>query len=295
MVLQSYYRYDPSLPAAIVLSVLFSLAFVGTTVQWLRYRSWVWIIMVLVTAMEAGGYIVRCLSTQNIRDKNIYVVQYCLIVLAPVFMAAVCYVLFGRIVFHVVPREARTTKLLWIPPRFVTPLFVASDILALLLQLVGAVKVTTVDPTDADAKSKASKGKKIAQIGVALQLAFFGLFTIMAFRFNFISKRFDSEFDARVTNENEKYVTIDGGERKLKKNWRALLRVTNFACGCILVRSIYRMIDFSLGRTGYTELHEWCIYVFDALPIFLAVALYIWWHPGKYLPYLGIRLPKHAR
>jgi hypothetical protein len=55
------------------------------------------------------------------------------------------------------------------------------------------------------------------------------------------------------------------------------------------------MVDFSLGRTGYTESHEWCAYVFDALPIFPVVAMYVWWHPGKYLPYLGLRLPKHAR
>jgi hypothetical protein len=32
-----------------------------------------------------------------------------------------------------------------------------------MLQLVGAVMVTTVNPTDPDAESKANKGKKIAQ------------------------------------------------------------------------------------------------------------------------------------
>lgn len=37
------------------------------------------------------------------------------------------------------------------------------------------------------------------------------------------------------------------------------------------------------------------MYVFDALVIYPCVALYIYWHPGKYLPYLGFRLPKDAR
>ena len=74
------------------------------------------------------------------------------------------------------------------------------------------------------------------------------------------------------------------------------------------------MIDFALGRAGYTETHEWwyvelegkltiertadilsSVYVFDALPIFPVVALFTYWHPAKYLPYLGFRLPKHAR
>jgi hypothetical protein len=55
----SYFRYEPSLPAAIVVSVLFSLAFIGTTVQWLCYKSWVWIIMVLVSGSKLDS------STQN--------------------------------------------------------------------------------------------------------------------------------------------------------------------------------------------------------------------------------------
>ena len=94
MVHRSFYHYDPSLSAAIVAAVLFSLAFIGTSVQWLRYKSWVLIVMVLAVGMEAGGYIVRCISTQHVNTKVIYAVQYCLVVLAPVFMAAVCYVLF---------------------------------------------------------------------------------------------------------------------------------------------------------------------------------------------------------
>jgi RTA1 like protein len=201
----------------------------------------------------------------------------------------------GRIVFHVVPKEARTIRLLWIPPRFVTPIFVACDILALLLQLWGAVEITSVTPGAQDAVSKANKGKKIAQIGVAVQLACFGLFSIIAVRFNFTSKRFAAGFEERLTNINEKYCTIDGTDHKLKRNWQAILRVTNIASLCILIRSVYRMVDFSLGRTGYTQLHEWCLYVFDALVIFPVVVLYIHWHPSKYLPYLGFRLPKHAR
>jgi hypothetical protein len=55
------------------------------------------------------------------------------------------------------------------------------------------------------------------------------------------------------------------------------------------------MVEFSLGRDGYTETHEWTQYVFDALPVFVVVALFAWWHPGKYLPYMGMRKPKHTR
>jgi hypothetical protein len=51
--MRSYYRYDPSLPAAIVVSVLYSLAFIGIAVQWLRHKSWVWIIMILAAGSKS--------------------------------------------------------------------------------------------------------------------------------------------------------------------------------------------------------------------------------------------------
>jgi len=292
---QDFYRYTPTLGAAIAVGVIYSLAFIATIVQFIRFKSWVWTVMLLASGMEAAGYIVRSISTKHIYNKNLYVTQFSLIILAPVLMAAACYIVFGRIVFHVVPREARTLKLLWISPRFVTPIFVASDIIALFLQLVGAVMITTISNTDPNAISKAKRGKRIAQIGVAVQLACFGLFSVMAVRFNFTSKRFAAGFEERITNANEKYVTIDGQDRQLKRNWRAILRVTNIASVCILIRSAYRMVDFSLGRGGYAETHEWVMYVFDAAAILPVVVLYAWWHPGMYLPYLSFRLPKHAR
>ncbi|KAH8663098.1 RTA-like protein [Tricladium varicosporioides] len=304
---RSKYAYDPSLPAAIVVATLFTLAFFLTATQWIRYRSWVWLVMVLAAAMEGVGYIIRCFSIKSNTDKSLYVAQYSLVVLAPVLMAGACYVVFGRIVFHVVPKAHRTLKLLWISPRWLTPIFVVADIIALMLQLVGAVQITTINPTDRDALSKSNRAKRIAEIGVAVQLIFFGLFSVIAVRFNFTSKRFASEFEERITlvtvggdvegnnKKGEKYVKIDGGEKILKRNWQSILRVVNVASVCILIRSVYRMVEFAMGRTGYPAKHEWMVYVFDALVIFPVVVLFIHWHPGKYLPYLGFRLPKNAR
>lgn len=56
--------------------------------------------------MEAAGYIARSVSTQNVDNKHIYVAQYCLIVLAPVLMAAACYVIFVRFIRVLGPLNA---------------------------------------------------------------------------------------------------------------------------------------------------------------------------------------------
>jgi len=67
--------------------------------------------------VEAVGYGVRIASARNVSERTTYIAQFCLIVLAPVFMAGVIYVVFGRLVFHVVPPHARTIRCLWVPGR----------------------------------------------------------------------------------------------------------------------------------------------------------------------------------
>jgi len=36
-------------------------------------------------------------------------------------------------------------------------------------------------------------------------------------------------------------------------------------------------------------------YIFDALVNFPVLALFVWYHPARYLPYFGFRLLKDAR
>jgi hypothetical protein len=48
----TYYQYSPSLGAAILFAVLYSVTFVLAVFQWIRYRAWVWIIMVIAVASK---------------------------------------------------------------------------------------------------------------------------------------------------------------------------------------------------------------------------------------------------
>ncbi|CAG8918218.1 unnamed protein product [Penicillium salamii] len=291
--MRSYYRYNPSLAPAVVAAVLYTIAFIGTLVQWVRYRAWIWAIMVVAAAMEAAGWISRCISVKDVTDKPSYSVQFGLVILAPVLMAACCYIIFSRILFLIVPREKRTFKLCWVPPRFITPLFVGFDIVALLLQMGGAIMITSVDDNDKNAADKLNTGKHVAQIGVIVQLVAFGLFAVAAVRFNFTSKRFTEFVRERYESVSEKEHIVGGVAKD--KHWPTLLRVVNFTTILILVRSIYRLVEFTEGTTGYLNTHEWPLYIFDALCIYPCVALFVWWHPSRYMPYMGLRLPKDAR
>lgn len=337
----SYYRYNPSLAPAIVAAVLYTIAFLLSLVQWVRYRAWIWAIMVVAAAsklifrqpcqkkdkkkkleerriltrglVEAAGWISRCISVKDVTDKPSYSVQFGLVILAPVLMAGCCYIIFSRILFLIVPREQRTFKLCWVPPRFITPIFVGFDIVALLLQMGGAIMITSVDGMDKNARDKLNTGKHVAQIGVIVQLVAFGLFAVAAVRFNFTSKRFTRLVSERYESSGEKEHIIGGVAKN--KHWPSLLRVVNFTTILILVsfpwtirsslalaharffqvRSVYRLVEFTQGTTGYLNTHEWPLYIFDALCIYPCVALFVYWHPSRYLPYMGLRLPKEAR
>lgn len=90
-----------------------------------------------------------------------------------------------------------------------------------------------------------NKGRSIAQIGVVIQLAGFGLFSILAVRFNFTSKRFIADFDERLASSDgspalgkrngQEYFVVEDVPRLLKKDWQTILLVTNISSAAILV------------------------------------------------------------
>lgn len=133
--------------------------------------------------------------------------------------------------------------------RFITPIFVICDIIALLLQAIGAVLVSTTEATDPDVASKLARGRDMAMAGIAVQMAAFGLFTIIAGRFQFTSKRFAHDVEMRLQMEpgDKKLATISGCPRKICTNWRAILYAINISCALILV-SIYQLPSGNLAK-----------------------------------------------
>ncbi|KAB5570657.1 RTA1 like protein-domain-containing protein [Coniochaeta sp. 2T2.1] len=287
------YQYEPSQAVAGVACALYSIGLVISVFHIIRQKAWIWLIMAVGIGMEAAGYGARVASAGDVTQRGVFIIQFCLIILAPVLMAGVIYLVFGRIVFHVVPAEARTFRLLWVPARWVTPIFVGFDIVALFAQVIGSVMMSGAEPTDPNGPAKLNRAKNIAMVGVILQLVAFGLFSVVAARFHFTSQRFADDFKQRLQAvPGDKYVTLEGVARKYNPVWRRLLYAVNVACLMILVRSVYRLIDFAEGKDGYTQKHEWFWYVFDCIPIIIVVVLFTIFPPGAYVP-MGWRQPKN--
>jgi hypothetical protein len=55
----------------------------------------------------------------------------------------------------------------------------------------------------------------------------------------------------------------------------------------IALRAVYRTMEIPHDRNyglRYLQSHEWCFWVFDALPILSVLVVFAVWHPGRYLP-----------
>lgn len=199
----------------------------------------------------------RVVSSRDDTSRDLYAASFSLIILPPVLMAGIIYVVFGRIVFLVVPPRDRSFRLLWAPARWLTPVFVAFDVLSLLMQLVGALMLTSSDPLASDFQATIDRGRLIGVAGVVIQLIAFGFFSIVAARFHWVSKRFGAApeqlFD---TNGSQKPSTILS-KFKFGLGWKHLLLSVNISCILILVRSIFRLIEFIEGNEGYTMMNEW--------------------------------------
>ena len=85
-----YYHYVPSAAFAIVAFIVFMILFVWLSVQCIRFAKGGWFtsILALGALLEAVGYILRYLLTNN-WSTNVFIVSYVLILVTPNFFASV--------------------------------------------------------------------------------------------------------------------------------------------------------------------------------------------------------------
>lgn len=49
----------------------------------------------------------------------------------------------------------------------------------------------------------------------------------------------------------------------------------------IMIRSIFRVVEYVMGQNGYPLKHEWTLYVFDALLMFLVTVVFYMRFPSQ--------------
>ncbi|CAI4062848.1 Rta1p SKDI_07G4650 [Saccharomyces kudriavzevii IFO 1802] len=259
------YRYKPEIGASILFTVLFALAavvFVFLLIHYsvksrrtvaslvrsqptLRYYGIVnlagaYIPFIFGSFVEFLGFAFRCKSSRDTTLLNPYIIQTVFLLVSPTLYAASIYMIFGRMASLLFAEN-----LMIMPARFNTTIFVIGDVGSLLLQAAGGAMMSKI--------SSASSGSHLVTAGLFIQIAFFGVFIINEFLFIFKMTKKPTTISVRSSS------------------WKSLniaLLVDSFL---ILIRSIVRAVEFIQGYDGQIASHEWFLYIFDALPMFLLV------------------------
>jgi len=217
--------------------------------------------------VELVGFAFRSVSVKNLDSRNPFIIQTVMILVAPAVMAASCYMAFGRLAIWVIPPRFQSFRHLWVPARRITPLFVGFDVLSFCVQVVGGSIVASGNTTD-----RLNLGKNIVLVGLALQLATFGFFVIATARLSILLR-----------------TVLKDEPLPKERNWPVFLMWINMASGIILVRSVYRFIEFAIGVSNYLVDHEVFFYCLDVFLILIVVTGFICIHPGQYIPYIKMR------
>lgn len=130
-----FYHYEPSLPAAILFIILFTLSTCLHIYQCLARRTCFLIPLIIGGLFEIIGYTGRAIACIQSPGWTLgpYIMQSLLLLLAPLCFAATIYMQLGRIVKAVDGERCCIIKLRWL-----TKLFVAGDVLSFFVQGGGA-------------------------------------------------------------------------------------------------------------------------------------------------------------
>lgn len=185
-----------------------------------------------------------------------------MVLLAPTLYAASIYRVLGRVI-----KFLRGEHLSYVPVKYMTFTFVMGDVLSFILQGAGGGVMTS------GSASLLSVGQWIIVAGLGVQLVFFGAFIITSICFH-------CRITQSPTQEAKDSMDTSG---PFSRDWRGLLFALYTASVLILIRSIYRIIEFAQGNSGYVISHEVFLYVFDASMMFLVMIVMNLYHPSVVL------------
>lgn len=310
----SLYPFSPSTAAAILFTVLYALLTVyhtymhtiyprrhrsnSSTTQTRKCRHNYTIPTAIAAWLSTAGYALRTASINKKSEIGLYASSSSLIVIAPIFVCATLYLLIARLIRRCLPPTTQPTTptssstsgkptrpdksrtpspqtFLQIPPLWLGRLFITSDILSFLTQASGTSIAASGDWSGDSVRT----GTNILLLGLSLQLATLTAFLLLLWLF--VCRVRAHTLTLAQRDRTHTAIGIGSGfEPRIK----SLLLGVLIAAVSVEIRSVYRVAEFALGVNGYPFRNEWMLYVFEAVPMGVAVAAVGWWHPVRLVP-----------
>ncbi|EHK23072.1 uncharacterized protein TRIVIDRAFT_191638 [Trichoderma virens Gv29-8] len=246
------YRYTPSLEVPIVAVAVFAILTGYHAILIKRHRSFYFTAFTIGGLFQCLGYAGRIWSHYDPMAIGGFVIQAILILVAPALYAASIYMILTRLI-----RSINAQHLSIVPVRWLTRIFVAGDVVSFVMQ-AGGGGIQAAGTLDLY-----NLGEKIIIVGLFVQIAFFGFFIVTTVMFHYKS-----------------VATPTPAARAEVVRWKRHIYVLYTTSCLILVRSIFRVIEYLQGNGGYLISHEVFLYVFDALLMASVMSTFAVWYIG---------------
>ncbi|KAJ6579164.1 RTA1 domain-containing protein [Mycena vulgaris] len=252
------YNFYPSFAAAVLFSVLFGAVTVLHIVQAVKHKTTFCWVLIMACLWEFSSFVTRAISTKFQQSAGLALVTQILVLMAPLWVNAFDYMVLGRMIHFFLPSRS----ILGISGALLGVAFVTLDVVSFVVQLIGGSLAGPTAP-----ESEVFKGIHLYMGGVGIQQFFIFIFLGLAVHLH------------RQLRALERSGTG-------KTNWKPLLITLYASLGLISIRIFFRLIEFSAGQKeseNSIPFHEVYFYVFEAVPMLLALAAMNVVHPGAVL------------
>ncbi|RCK66790.1 Sphingoid long-chain base transporter RSB1 [Candida viswanathii] len=293
--LRNLYKYYLSRPANIIYLVIYFLLFAYFTGMSIKSRYW-WYNVTFVCGygLEFIGFLGRVLAFTDDTRMQFYLMQIVCLTIAPAFIMAGVYFLFGQlVVIH--GRQYSRLKPLWY-----SYFFIATDVISLLIQAGGGGAASVASNNHTDTRP----GTNTMIAGIAAQV--FAMTVFLFFWFEFLGRIYFKNSRVEPTDSPLARKSV-ANYFKLLLNLRsvrqyrhahldkfynpkfALIRQNKLfdymplamtvAVVVVYIRCIYRVVELAEGFGGYLYSHEPYLMVLDACMIAIAGIIFVPFHP----------------
>jgi hypothetical protein len=206
--------------------------------------------------VEFIGYAARIASYNDTSKLGPYIIQQMFILLPPVLFAASIYMVLSRVLVTLHGERYSPLR-----PSRLTKTFVTGDIIAFYIQ-GGGGGMTAIGMRPINTSVNFSVlGQWVVIGGLVVQIVIFGLFCVTAFTFH---TRFVKSVAAPIWDD-----------------WKKMMHMLYLVSGLVMIRSLFRIVEYATGADGYLMTHEWPLYVFDTILMFAVVVLFYFCHPDR--------------
>lgn len=122
--------------------------------------------------------------------------------------------------------------------------------------------------------SAMENGEKIVIGGLFVQIIFFGFFVV-------VSLLFHNRIHHGPTRASQ---LLKSTATSTRTSWEGLLYALYASSAAILVRSIFRVVEYLQGNSGYLLRNEIWLYLFDAVLMLAVMVVFNWMHPSEVIP-----------